>query len=99
MGLIVSVDAICINQKGCPERRYQVQLMRQIYEGARQVVSWLGMPSVDLQVVHNLLKEQDLEKTSESQNCARTIVYSAFNYTHLDKWSVLFSLLAADYWK
>lgn len=41
------IDAICINQSNVHERQHQVQHMGQIYSGAREVVSWLGMsPSI-----------------------------------------------------
>lgn len=35
-------DAICINQQDIYERNSQVLLMRHIYEGAEQVLIWLG---------------------------------------------------------
>ncbi|KAF1817380.1 heterokaryon incompatibility, partial [Eremomyces bilateralis CBS 781.70] len=38
----VWVDAICINQNNNKERSHQVDLMRNIYQGADQVVVWLG---------------------------------------------------------
>ncbi|SPJ84240.1 related to heterokaryon incompatibility protein [Fusarium torulosum] len=39
---ILWIDALCINQGDFKERGQQVQLMRTIYAGARQVVAWLG---------------------------------------------------------
>lgn len=41
-GLRVWADAICFNQEDLEERAQQVQLMRQIYSRAAQVVIWLG---------------------------------------------------------
>lgn len=35
-------DAICINQHEVVEKGFQVPLMREIYSGAEQVLSWLG---------------------------------------------------------
>lgn len=35
-------DAICINQQDVVEKGFQVPLMREIYSGAEQVLSWLG---------------------------------------------------------
>jgi Heterokaryon incompatibility protein (HET) len=35
-------DAICINQQDIQERADQIQIMRQIYEGATHVIIWLG---------------------------------------------------------
>jgi hypothetical protein len=39
---ILWADAVCINQKDTAERSRQVQLMREIYQGAIVVLSWLG---------------------------------------------------------
>ena len=36
------IDAICVNQDDLDERSAQVQLMKNIYQGAHQVISWLG---------------------------------------------------------
>jgi len=36
------VDAICIDQKSDEERGHQVSMMRNIYEGAKEVSVWLG---------------------------------------------------------
>lgn len=36
------IDSVCINQTDKVERRHQVQLMRQIYQGASLVLAWLG---------------------------------------------------------
>ena len=36
------IDAICINQDDLYERSQQVQMMRQIYSGAEEVVAWVG---------------------------------------------------------
>ncbi|KAL0470143.1 heterokaryon incompatibility protein domain-containing protein [Neurospora intermedia] len=40
------IDQICINQDDNEEKSFQVQLMRDIYSSAHQVVVWLG-PAVD----------------------------------------------------
>ncbi|KAJ9604371.1 hypothetical protein H2200_011205 [Cladophialophora chaetospira] len=39
---ILWVDAICIDQDNVNERGHQVQLMREIYQHAEQVLIWLG---------------------------------------------------------
>lgn len=40
------IDQLCINQGDDAEKSSQVQLMKAIYEGAREVIVWLG-PAVD----------------------------------------------------
>lgn len=36
------IDAVCINQTDLPERNAQIRLMKRIYEGADQIVIWVG---------------------------------------------------------
>jgi hypothetical protein len=40
--LRIWVDALCINQKDLHERSQQVQMMRQIYSRAEEVLAWVG---------------------------------------------------------
>lgn len=40
------IDQLCINQNNMVEKSSQVQLMKAIYEGAKDVIVWLG-PAVD----------------------------------------------------
>lgn len=42
------IDAICVNQDDTTERSAQVQLMRNVYQGAEQVVSWINNESVNI---------------------------------------------------
>jgi hypothetical protein len=37
------VDALCIDQANTLERQHQVQQMGQVYSGAKEVISWLGI--------------------------------------------------------
>lgn len=39
---LIWIDAICINQKDNDEKSHQVQMMRDIYSNAVQVIVWLG---------------------------------------------------------
>ncbi|KAJ4991558.1 heterokaryon incompatibility protein [Stagonosporopsis vannaccii] len=39
---VLWIDALCINQNDLEERKHQVQLMRDIYRSASDVVIWLG---------------------------------------------------------
>ncbi|KAF2744694.1 hypothetical protein M011DRAFT_506136 [Sporormia fimetaria CBS 119925] len=40
--LAIWVDAVCINQTDMHEKELQIQLMRDIYSGAEEVIVWLG---------------------------------------------------------
>ncbi|KAI0097554.1 heterokaryon incompatibility protein-domain-containing protein [Nemania sp. FL0031] len=43
-GLLIWIDALCINQDDLSEKSHQIQLMRDIYKKAHRVFSWLGSP-------------------------------------------------------
>lgn len=43
---MIWVDAICINQKDDIEKLHQIDLMRDVYSSAREVIMWLGEPDV-----------------------------------------------------
>jgi hypothetical protein len=45
---ILWIDAICIDQDNINERNHQVQLMKEVYSTAHQVIIWLGEASTDL---------------------------------------------------
>ncbi len=53
------IDAICINQKDEDEKSGQVNMMREIYEKAKQVCVWLGeMRDADHTVLSNVLRAE-----------------------------------------
>ncbi|RDW82330.1 hypothetical protein BP6252_03442 [Coleophoma cylindrospora] len=58
----VWVDALCVNQMDREERGLQVQLMRQIYCYANQVISWVGSAEDDTAMAVKFL----LERSSSS---------------------------------
>ncbi|KAK0707764.1 heterokaryon incompatibility protein-domain-containing protein [Lasiosphaeris hirsuta] len=51
------IDAVCINQDDTDERSHQVQLMAQIYAGARSVLVYIGEESTDSSEVLNHLAQ------------------------------------------
>lgn len=73
---LVWIDAICINQVRKEERDQQVQLMRDIYHQAREVLVWLGPEfensSQCLRLVPKLAevwgKRDDAQQAKEEQN-------------------------------
>ena len=50
------VDAICIDQNNVAERNHQVSQMGQIYQNAKQVISWLGRRTPETDAVFYLVK-------------------------------------------
>lgn len=91
------IDAICINQNDNTERGTQVLLMRKIYECAHQVISWLGIPSIDLGIVDDLINELDRNKAGSLDSTS--IATSIFDPTKLEKWCAVLCLLKNEYWE
>jgi hypothetical protein len=50
------IDAVCINQSDLDERSNQVEKMREIYEGASQVIVWIGPELDGTQAAFNMLE-------------------------------------------
>ncbi len=53
------IDAICINQDDPRERNHQVEMMGQIYRGAKQVLVWLGEGSGKCEDLLHLIGQED----------------------------------------
>lgn len=51
------VDALCINQRDAFERNQQLSLMGEIYQGADQVVAWIGEETSTLEAVTGLFSQ------------------------------------------
>ncbi|KAN0088998.1 HET domain containing protein [Hyaloscypha variabilis] len=60
------IDALCINQEDIQERNSQVQYMRDIYHGCRNVVVWLGESSRTSSTGFSLVRDVALAASSES---------------------------------
>jgi hypothetical protein len=73
---VLWIDAICINQQDDEEKAHQVQMMRQIYSLAKDVVVWLGendahIPST-LEIINTCLQigAQNLEPATDTDTAA-----------------------------
>ena len=57
---VLWVDAICINQESNDERQHQVQQMSRIYEGAEEVLVWLGNGTEETDFLMDFIKQLHL---------------------------------------
>ena len=64
------IDAICINQDDPRERNHQVEMMGQIYRGAKQVLVWLGEGSGKSEELLHLIGQEDV-MTSKCLPCSK----------------------------
>ncbi|RDW59191.1 hypothetical protein BP5796_12115 [Coleophoma crateriformis] len=85
---VLWVDAICINQADTAERNQQVQRMADIFSGARRVLVWLGLETVNIRLAFSFL--------------ARAYLGSPSNRKELMNdpgWDAVKELCENDYWK
>ncbi|KAF2237040.1 hypothetical protein EV356DRAFT_512308 [Viridothelium virens] len=76
----IFIDALCINQEDIVERSNQVRMMKAIYEGARVVFGWLGIPpneeehmqAIALMGRFNLALREGLEKNTDDMDKVTT---------------------------
>jgi hypothetical protein len=57
---VLWADQICINQEDIPERNYQLEIMKDIFESARKTILWLGEDDEACKQVGIFLKEMDM---------------------------------------
>jgi hypothetical protein len=57
VGRVLWIDALCINQNDNNEKGVQIQVMREIYRSASQVLIWLGEASTDSSLAINFIKD------------------------------------------
>lgn len=84
---VLWADAICINQADPSERSRQVQIMKNIYEGAKGVVVWLGEGTRNSQIALRLV-DQFVEATLKSlkdseQLTLRKLVANGLSGSHM----------------
>jgi hypothetical protein len=94
--LTLRVDPISINQNDIAERDAQDLLMRNIYESAQEVISWLGIPSIDINPIHDLL--QELKRADDGELDVMSIGTSVMEPTQIPKWRAVFHVFGSEYW-
>lgn len=88
-GILVWVDALCIDQQNKDERATQVRLMGQIYRGAASVAIWIG-PEYEESVLAMQLLEKVALNSIDPQHVKSTLSPDSL---------ALFNLFKRDYWK
>lgn len=62
------VDALCINQEDVPEKGQQVQMMREIYIVAEQVLIWLGEADIESDRAFQTIREHQATPDSSAKS-------------------------------
>ncbi|CAG8951517.1 hypothetical protein HYFRA_00007433 [Hymenoscyphus fraxineus] len=87
-GVMLWVDAICINQSDIDERNHQVQRMADVFGRARRVLAWLGPETESSREAFSFLSQ--------------TYLRSPYNRKELmddPRWVALNDLCEIEYWK
>ncbi|KAK4893648.1 hypothetical protein LTR27_008117 [Elasticomyces elasticus] len=91
----IFIDAICIDQCNIPERNSQVQLMSDIYRGAKEVLVWLGPAAGKSDVLFDICNADDTLWTTESNSIAGHDFVGINTFELADS---LDELLSRSYW-
>jgi hypothetical protein len=96
-GLLLWVDAICIDQTNVIERNQQVQLMKDVYSQAKETIVWLGESDRESDLAMDLIKAW-APPGAEGMAVARVLrgVPNAFDP---QAWEAARHLFARPYWK
>ena len=91
----VWVDALCIDQENFEERGKQVQIMREIYENASEVIVWLGEESPSTNCAMDFL-----DQASRQENPRDWFLKSVVErgLTYQDQWKAIILLWRKPYW-
>jgi hypothetical protein len=97
--IVVWIDAVCINQKDADEKVSQLEIMRKIYEKAKEVVIWLRPPE-QVSAANLLAASQWLEKMmNQDHEVPKCPLDLAFRQDHPSlKWDTPFHRIAGSEW-
>jgi hypothetical protein len=90
---VLWIDALCINQNDIQERSQQVSLMRRIYMGASQVVSFVGAEITDLDIGLDFI---ELLNSNLSKQKFLPLVR---HYQYVRQWKAVETLWSQEYWR
>lgn len=100
-------DGVCINQKDIQDKNYHVPLMKEIYSGADQVLSWLGAGDhrsdaafAALQTIHHELDTSAREDIAGDTDWMEKYPHLCHGYTDDPRgpWLGIIDLMHCPYW-
>jgi hypothetical protein len=94
---IVWIDAICINQADNDERGEQVQLMREIYAQAKEVIVWLGQESDSSNLAMDFF--ESASTNPDIEQWFKDTITKTGQGLYKNEWEAVFALLEREYWK
>ncbi|MCJ1368622.1 hypothetical protein MMC16_007766 [Acarospora aff. strigata] len=100
-GLKLWVDALCINQNDLAERNLQVTRMRDLYEQAMAVITWLGPEADESNKAMDLLEVYGKKNSLPEDEIGPFLhaVRTEHDFFPPGSWKALYHFLDRDYWK
>ena len=94
---VVWIDAICINQADNDERGEQVQLMREIYTQAKEVIVWVGQASNSSNLAMDFF--ESASTNPDMEHWFKETITNTEQELYRKEWKAVFALLEREYWK
>lgn len=98
-GLLIWIDALCINQADIQERNHEVKRMRTIYKTACEVVVWLGNEGDNSSKAITLIKALSKAADEESPATLQGLMETLPDVFKEGAWQALGQLMYRPYWE
>jgi len=95
-GMLLWIDALCINQQNIDERNRQVQIMGQIFQSAAMVVSWLGPENANIEQAFDLMSRVWSSSNTEDEHDHLPVLHS--DQSENDLWDSVAEACSLEYW-
>ncbi|PWY85805.1 hypothetical protein BO94DRAFT_440595, partial [Aspergillus sclerotioniger CBS 115572] len=84
---VIWADALCIDQQSTDDKRRQVQIMRDVYKTASQVIIWLGEHTDSSEILHCAKELQtDEELAQMNASCEQPSQIAALSHLLQRPW-------------
>jgi len=95
-GMMLWIDALCINQQNVDERNRQVRIMGQIFQSAAMVVSWLGPENTSIEQAFDLMAH--VWSSSDEEDGLDCLPLLDVSQSEDDLWRSVVDLCSLQYW-
>ena len=95
-GMMLWIDALCINQQNIDERNRQVRIMGQIFQSAAMVLSWLGPANSKIEQAFDLMGH--VWSSSNTEDDSENLPVPSTNQTEDDLWQSMVEVCSLLYW-
>ena len=95
-GMMLWIDALCIDQHNIEERSKQVRIMGQIFQSAAMVLSWLGPENAKIEQAFDLMSR--VWSLSNVEDQSDNLPTMGTSDSENDLWEVVEEVCSLQYW-